>query len=94
MYSLPLLEREILIREPVYSNTVCMEVATLVERGIATVAEIDSWVRCNEFCAWLEGASMSVVRNVYRGRLPNLVKRNNRYFTQLFVDRSRFSFKQ
>ena len=94
MYSLPILEDEISKRRPAYSNTVSIGIAELVERGIATTLEIDAWVRHNENCSWLEGASMSVIRNLYRGRLRKLVKREGRYFTRLFVDRSLWSFKR
>ena len=87
-YILPLLEREIAQSQPVYENTVRFEVADLVERGIAAVKEIESWVFSNDRCAWFEGASDPVIRNVYRGRLRRLVKLNDRYFTQLFVNRA------
>jgi hypothetical protein len=88
MYSSPILEKEIARAAPVYGETVCFEIADLVRRGVATVREIDSWSVSKSNCAWLEGASNPVVRNLYRGQLPLLVKRNGRYFTHLFVNRA------
>ena len=88
MYSLPLLEREIASADAVYGNTVSLNIAELVERGIATPKEIDAWSICCGDYTWLEGASESVIRNVYHSKLRKLVRRNGRYFTHLFVNRT------
>ena len=88
MYSLPLLEREIASADAVYGNTVSLKIAELVERGIAPPQEIYIWSICHGDYAWLEGASESVIRNVYRSKLRKLVRRNGRYFTHLFVNRA------
>lgn len=81
------LEDEINSAEPAYSNTVRLEIADLVARGVATPDEIAHWVEHRMSYAWLEGASFPVIENAYRGRLHLLVNRNDRFYSWLFVAR-------
>ncbi len=80
------LEKMIENTEPVYGNTVRLEIAEL-SRVISKEALIE-WLGKNQGRAWVEGASEPVVRNVWRGKLRLLLKIDGRYFTQLFCQRS------
>lgn len=86
------IQDEINKAEPIYGNTVRLEVSDLVMRGIATPREISTWVKDHESLAWLEGASEPVIKNVWRGKLHTLVRRkdrfgNYRHYSYLFVAR-------
>lgn len=76
-----------------YKSTISVEIVSITGNGIATKKEVIDFVESHPESVWLEGASNSVLSNIYRGRLSQLIKKDGRYYSRIFFNIGNFAQK-